>query len=138
MPAKYAHMKAHEVRIWDAYLEEFGIPAGVISYDVRLGEGAPIKAEWPSWMVGMVKALSQKRLDVMAETSEEITIFEIKRRAGLSCLGQLMGYEALMFKERLGEKPIKLVAICEELEPDMAEAFDYYKVSVILVSSSGP
>lgn len=137
MPAKYAHMKQHEVRIWDAYIEEFGIPPGEISYDVRLGEGAPIKPEWPPWMVGMVKALSQKRLDVMAETAMEITIFEIKRRAGLSCLGQLMGYEALMFKERGGLKPIVLVVVCEEMEPDMADAFEYYKVRVITVSVGG-
>ena len=132
--AKYPHMKQGEIRVWDAYLEEHGTPAGRVEYDVRLGEGAPIDPSWPPWMEAMVKALSQKRADVVAETSEDITIFEIKRRAGMSCLGQLMGYEALMMKEIGGFKPVRLVAVCEELEPDMEDAFDYYKVEVIIVS----
>ena len=135
--AKYSHMKAGEVRIWEAYLEEHGAPPGVVEYDVRLGDGAPIDESWPAWMVAMVKALSQKRADVVAETAEDITIFELKRRAGMSCLGQLMGYEALMMKREGAWKPIRLVAVCEDIEPDMREAFDYYKVDVILVASGG-
>lgn len=137
MPARYPHMRESEARIWEAYIEEFGIPAGRVDYDVRLGEGAEVDPSWPAWMIAMVKALSQKRADVVVETSEEITIFELKRRAGMSCLGQLMGYEALMMKESGAWKPIMLVAVCEDIEPDMAEAFEYYKVSVILVSVAG-
>lgn len=133
MPAKYPHMKKHEERIWAAYIEEFGIPPGKITYDLRLGEGATVDPTWPEWMVAMVKALSQKRADVVAETRFGITIFEIKRRAGLSCLGQLLGYEALMFKTRGGWKPITLVAVCVAIEPDMAEAFEFYKVRVVMV-----
>ena len=128
-------MRESEARIWDAYIEEFGIPPGRIDYDVRLGEGAPVDEDWPAWMVAMVKALSQKRADVVAETAEGITIFELKRRAGMSCLGQLMGYEALMTSRAGGWKPVTLVAVCEEIEPDMAEAFDYYKVRVVQLSS---
>lgn len=135
--AKYPHMRDSEARIWDAYIAENGIPPGVVEYDVRLGEGAPVDPAWPAWMVAMVRALSQKRADVVAETAEGITIFELKRRAGMSCLGQLMGYEALMINERGGWKPIALVAVCEDIEPDMVEAFEYYKVSVVLVSPPG-
>lgn len=133
MPAKYPHMRDSEARIWDAFIDERGMPAGRISYDVRLGEGAAVDVSWPVWMTAMVKALSQKRADVVAETAEEITIFELKRRAGMSCLGQLLGYEALMVKERGGWKPVVLVAVCEDIEPDMREAFEYYKVSVVVV-----
>lgn len=119
--------------MWDAYLEKYGMPDGVVSYDVHLGEGAGVDSDWPLWMVAMVKALSTKRVDVVAETRFGITIFEVKRRAGLSCLGQLLGYEALMFKERGGWKPISLVAVCEDMEPDMLETFGFYKVSVAIV-----
>ena len=133
MPARYPHMRDSEARIWNAYVEAFGLPPGRVEYDVRLGQGAPVDAAWPAWMVAMVKALSQKRADVVAETSEEITIFELKRRAGMSCLGQLMGYEALMMKERGTWKPVVLVAVCEGTEPDMVEAFEYYKVDVVVL-----
>lgn len=133
MPVKYAHLGKHEERIWDVYVGEFGLPEGRISYDVRLGDGAPVDSGWPEWMKAMVKALSQKRVDVIAEARFSITIFEIKRRAGLSCLGQLLGYEALMFKQEGGWKPVTLVAVCEDVEPDMLDTFDFYKVRVVVV-----
>lgn len=133
MPTKYPHLGKYEIQIWERYLEQEGTPPGRITYDLHLGEGAPIDGEWPAWMVAMVKALSTKRVDVVAETRFEIVIFEIKRRAGLSCLGQLLGYEALMYKQKGGWKPIKLVAVCEETEPDMHDAFEYYKVRVVEV-----
>ncbi len=135
MPVKYAHLGKHEERIWDAYVDQFGLPDGRISYDVRLGDGAPVDPGWPNWMKAMVRALSQKRVDVIAEERFRITIFEIKRRAGLSCLGQLLGYEALMFKQDGGWKPVTLVAVCEDIEPDMLDTFDFYKVSVVIVGS---
>ena len=133
MPNRYVHLGRHEIRIWERYVLQEGMPEGRIEYDVHLGEGAPVKPEWPAWMAGMIKALSSKRVDVVAETRLGITIFEIKRRAGLSCLGQLLGYEALMFKHRGGWKPISLVAVCEEIEPDMMDAFEFYKVRVVMV-----
>lgn len=136
MVAKYAHLGKHEERIWDLYVDEFGLPAGRISYDVRLGGGAPLNHEWPEWMKAMVKALSQKRVDVIAEERFRVTIFEIKRRAGLSCLGQLLGYEALKFKQDGGWKPVKLVAVCEDIEPDMLDTFEFYKVEVVIVGGN--
>ena len=133
MAAKYPHMGTREERIWDAYLEQYGTPAGQINYDVHLGEGAAIDEDWPEWMRVMVKALSTKRADVVVEGTLATTIIEIKRRAGLSAVGQLLGYEALMFKERGGAKPVELMVLCEYLEPDMADVFEYYKVAVVVM-----
>ena len=133
MPVKYPHMGTREERIWDAYLEQYGTPAGLIQYDVHLGEGMEADPEWPEWMRVMVKALSTKRADVVIEGPLATTIIEIKRRAGLSAVGQLLGYEALMFKARGGAKPVELLVICEYLEPDMADVFEYYKVAVVVM-----
>lgn len=133
MPQQYPHLGKYEQQIWERYVEQEGMPEGRVDYDVHLGDGARVDPDWEPWMAVMVKALSTKRADVVAESRWEVTIFEIKRRAGLSCLGQLLGYEALMTKERGSWKAVKLVAVCEELEPDMRDAFEYYKVKVVLV-----
>ena len=135
MVAIYPHLGKYEQSIWERYIDQEGMPEGLVKYDVHLGEGAFSDPSWPSWMAVMVKALSTKRADVVAESRFGITIFEIKRRAGLSCLGQLLGYEALMTKQAGGWKPVELVAVCEELEPDMRDAFDYYKVRVVIVGA---
>ena len=133
MAVKYPHMGTRESRIWEAYLEQYGTPAGRIDYDVHLGEGMEADPSWPEWMRVMVKALSTKRADVVVEGTSVTTIIEIKRRAGLSAVGQLLGYEALMFKERGGMKPVDLLVICEYIEPDMADVFEYYKVAVVVM-----
>lgn len=133
MGAKYPHMLAREERIWDAYLEQYGTPPGRIEYDVHLGQGAAVEEEWPEWMKKMVKALSCKRADVIAETAMEVRIFEVKPRAGLSAVGQLLGYEALWFKQRGSWKPVTLVCVCEDVAPDMEDVFDYYKIEVVQV-----
>ena len=133
MAVRYPHMGTRESRIWEAYLERYGTPEGRIEYDVHLGEGAEVKEEWPVWMKVMVKALSTKRADVVVDRTLGTTIIEVKRRAGLSAVGQLLGYEALMYKQRGGWKPIDLMVVCEYLEPDMAEVFDYYKIAVVVM-----
>lgn len=133
--AKYTHMRDSEARVWDRYLAKFGMPEGEITYDLRLGDGIAADPSWPAWMTAMAKALSQKRVDVVSETRDEVTIFEVKRRAGLSCVGQLMGYEALMFQKLEGGKPVRLVAVCESVEPDMLDVFEYYKIAVRIVGT---
>ena len=126
-------MGTRESRIWEAYVERYGTPPGRIEYDVHLGDGAKAKEEWPEWMKVMVKALSTKRADVVVEGTLSTTIIEVKRRAGLSAVGQVLGYEALMYKHRGGWKPVELLVICEYIEPDMAEVFEYYKVAVVVL-----
>ena len=133
MPVKYPHMGTRESRIWEAYLGRYGVPEGRIEYDVHLGEGAEVKEDWPEWMRVMVKALSTKRADVVVEGTLSTTIIEVKRRAGLSAVGQVLGYEALMYKARGGWKPVELLVVCEYIEPDMVEVFEYYKVAVVVL-----
>lgn len=131
MAARYPHMREHEAELWQRYVEQYGMPPGEVTYDVHLGDGAPVREEWEDWVKVMVKALSTKRVDVVAETPWQVTIFEVKKRAGLSAVGQLLGYEALWFKHRGGWKPVNLVCICEQIEPDMRDVFDYYKIQVV-------
>lgn len=129
--AKYAHMLPAEARRWDAFLSRFGVPDGEISYDVHLGEGAPVNPDWPEWMIGMVWALSTHRLDVVIERPNEVIIIEIKGVAGMSAVGQLLGYEALWLSDRGAARPVRLLLVCERVEADMRGVFSFYEIEVV-------
>ena len=131
MAAKYPHMLPAEVRRWDAFLERYGMPEGAVSYDVHLGEGAPIDPDWPEWMAAMVKVLSTHRVDVVIERPDEVVIIEVKGIAGMGAVGQLMGYEALWVKERGVDRPVRLLLVCEQVEADMVSVFGWYEIEVV-------
>lgn len=131
MAAKYPHMLPAEVRRWDAFLDQHGPVVGRVSYDVHLGEGAPIDPDWPEWMAAMVRTLSTHRVDVVIERETEVVIVEVKGVAGLGAVGQLVGYEALWVKERGLDRPVKLLLVCERCEADMRAVFDWYEIEVV-------
>lgn len=131
MGAKYPHMLPAEVRRWDAFLDRYGVPVGQVSYDVHLGEGAPVNPDWPGWMAAMVKVLSTHRVDVVIERPDEVVIVEVKGIAGMGAVGQLVGYEALWVKERGLGRPVHLLLVCERVEADMKAVFDWYEIEVV-------
>lgn len=133
MGAKYPHMLPAEARRWDVFLAQHGMPVGEVSYDVHLGEGAPIDPDWPGWMAGMVKTLSTHRVDVVIERPDEVVIVEVKGVAGMGAVGQLVGYEALWLKERGLDRPVRLLLVCERVEADMLSVFAYYEIEVVVI-----
>jgi len=120
-----------EVVRWDAFLERYGMPKGVVSYDVHLGEGAPVDPGWPAWMAVMVHSLSTHRVDVLIERPDEVVIVEVKGVAGMGAVGQLVGYEALWIRERGTDRPVRLLLVCERAEADMRAVFDWYEIEVV-------
>lgn len=131
MPAKYPHMLPHETRVWDRFLEVYGLPEGDVDYDVHLGEGAEVDATWPDWMVSMVKRLSTHRADVVVSRPDEVIIIETKSIAGMGAVGQLVGYEALWLKQYGVDRPVRLLCVCERMEADIRGVFEFYEIEVV-------
>ena len=130
---KYPHMKLKEADIWDRFLSHLPWEALRITYDLRLGQGAVIPPDQPDWVARMVWALSTKRVDVVVETRDTIWLVEVKERAGLSAVGQLMGYAALYRNQLSPRKPLMLACICRRIAPDMHEIFARYQIRSFVV-----
>ena len=84
---RYPHMSKEEAQIWTDFLKTFEIPFLKIEYDVHLGEGIPPKPGEPEWLTRLKRAITRKRVDAIAETEQDIWIFEVKPRIGMSALG---------------------------------------------------
>lgn len=130
---KYPHMSPGEEKLWERYLAWCPYAFSALTYDLHLGDSAPLDPTWQPWLVNLVLATSRKRVDVIGETDKEIIIYEVKERAGMNALGQLLCYEALYREEYHPTKPIRKAVITDRLPPNMEVLFPQFNVEVILV-----
>ena len=129
----YPHMLADEARIWTKFLQTTELDFQKITYDVHLGQGILPTPDEPVFMTDLKLVVTRKRVDAVAETAEDIWIFEVKPRIGMSALGQLVNYFELYQAEYRPTKAVMLAAIGEREAPDIRAAFDLYAVNIILV-----
>jgi hypothetical protein len=92
------------------------VPVGVKDYDMPTN--CPItKARW-------IYA-NQKKIDIVMESKDRITIIELRNHAGVEVIGTLQNYKRLFIQTYGSDKPIKLMLITNWLYHDtqkMAEA----------------
>jgi len=96
---RYKHMLPNDKRIWDRFLEQYGDYFDYFDYDVRVGEGVGDIVGVDELTKEIALALTRKRIDAVGFRGEEVWVFEIKPRAGLSALGQVTAYEELWNKD---------------------------------------
>lgn len=131
--AKYPHMKPGEAAIWDRFQKKLPWRATSIRYDLRLGQGSPVDSSTEAWVARMVYALSTKRLDVLVETRRNVILVEIKERAAMSAVGQLLGYLVLFRNQYPTKKVVRLAVVCARIAPDMSQVFREYGIEVFIV-----
>lgn len=128
-----AHLLPHEVRIWRKFFASPPFPIDHVAFDLRLGMGIPIDPEWPAGIQRMARLLTQKRVDVVVKSGNEVWILEIKRRAGLSALGQLLGYGVLYMAEFSPGQSPRLGVIAEGVMSDIGEVMAEFGIVTFLV-----
>ncbi len=133
MPQEFTHLLPLERPIWARYLASTTEEFLSLVYDLHLGEGAPVDPALSLGTQAIVAAVSRKRLDVVGETLDSIIIFEVKPRAGMGALGQLLSYRELLLREHRPSKPVRLVVVCERVEPDMPRVYAQYGIEIALV-----
>ena len=115
-------MLAEDVPVWYRFLEVWGHLFERLYYDVCVG-GVTLSAtakENPMWR--MWRKTTAKRIDVLAELSNEVWIIEVADRPGLRALGQVQVYRSLWIEDPAIAKPEKMVIVCQTLDTDLGAA----------------
>lgn len=115
----FIHMAPRDKAIWLRYLILGGGRYAPFQYDLRVGTGTEMPADADRFAVSAAFALTTKRIDVVAEFESEIFIIEVKQRAGLSSIGQLIGYKYLYEQTYNPVIPVRMLLITDQLQPDM-------------------
>ncbi len=153
---RYPHMGPMEAQIWHKFLATTDLKIININYDVRVGTGAVPKdimdeyqrrlelynkglatldyvKEYES-IIKSITALTQLRIDVVAETPDEIFIIEVKPRAGRSALGQLESYHFWYLKQFSPTKPVRLAVVCIDVDRNVEPIFIQRGIRIFKVS----
>lgn len=133
MPQEFTHLLPLERPIWARYLAATSEEFLSLTYDLHLGEGAPIDPALSVGTQAIIAAVSRKRVDVVGETADSIIIFEVKPRAGMGAMGQLLTYRELYLREVRPMKPIRMMVVCERVEPDVPRVYAQYGIEIALV-----
>lgn len=129
----YAHMLDDEAAVWDRFVDKFPDRFETVDYDFRVGEGMKVPEHYEENITRMAKMLSQKRIDVLAWNDDQPTIIEVKKRVGLSALGQVLGYRTLFIKNLPRIKKPKLMVLCEIISDDDMTVLKANDVPVVVV-----
>lgn len=130
---KYPHMIGEDREIWNRFIEKFPDRFDTVDYDFRVGKGMQTNPNWPEYMKVDAIALTQKRIDVLAWNDEQPTIIEVKKRVGLSTLGQILGYFQLFIDVYKNITKPKVLVICETIGRDDFRVLEVNKVPVEIV-----
>ena len=125
-------MLAPDIPVWYRFLQEHASSFTHLYYDCLLGGpvGSPPDEQEP--MDRMWRALTSKRADVIAETETEVWLIEVASTPGMRSLGQLLTYHSLWTEDPKISKPVRLVLVANELDPDIEPVYAPNNVFVYL------
>ena len=96
---RYKHMLPRDKAIWDRFLEQHGSYFERFDYDIHVGEGVGDIVGIDEMTRRIALSLTQKRIDATGYRGSETWFLEIKPKAGLSAIGQVIAYEILYGKQ---------------------------------------
>ena len=128
-------MSEPESRIFRAWLASHGTEYDRFEFNVRVGEGQGLPADTPEFVKELARAVSRPRINVVAVVGDVVRIIEVKVRAGLSSIGQLVGYRTLYFAEHPGTLRIELQVVAARTSPDVVRVLAENGIGLELVNA---
>ncbi len=129
---KYPHMLGKNREIWDRFIKLFPGRFDSVDYDFRVGDGIPYGPDIDPVTRATMKVLTQKRIDVLGWNGEQPTIIEVKKRVGLSALGQVLGYLALFQADLPNILEPELMIVTETIFRDDIRVLKGYEIEVVV------
>lgn len=117
--AKYPHMLARDIKIWEAFIDTHPDWYQEVAYDVKVGKGVEVPDEYPGNIKRDALALTRKRIDVVGWTAGGVDVIEVKPYAGLSAVGQVLSYRELLIRDRAPGVVVRPVIVTDVLQSDL-------------------
>jgi len=80
-------------------------------------------------------AVSRVRADAMLKAKDAWWLFEVKTRAGLSAVGQAIGYAYLFSEAVAGELPVLSVIVCDKITMDVNAVCQHEGIGLYTISA---
>jgi hypothetical protein len=117
----FTHMASGDKAIWLRYLMQGGAQYAPFTYDLRVGNGLRMPQTASGYAIRSARALTTKRIDVVCFIGYRPWVIEVKQRAGLSAIGQMIGYRNLYAADHPFQEVPGMMLVTDELQPDMEQ-----------------
>lgn len=131
---KFPGLLPAEVLVLKAWLALHETEYDRFDYNFRLGAGLDPGPAYSDAIRRMAIMNSQKRLDAVGYQGNQATIIEAKRRAGLSNIGQAVGYRVLWLRDFPDQPTPRLILVTTSAQPDLIDVADAERIQVDFVT----
>lgn len=127
----YPHMMREDTEVWTKFLASEFIQIKEVWYDVRVGQPVLLGPEATDMDQRIAAGLTRKRIDVVCSVAGGIWVVEVKPKANMYAVGQVITYARLFRKEYFSSRQIVPVIVCDDYDEDLVEEFDEFGVLVL-------
>jgi hypothetical protein len=121
--ASYPGLIPQAADLWRKFLALYADKFQTFEYNVRVGQGLDPGPGQSDAMRAMWKAVTTKRIDVVANRENQTWVIEIEERPGMRTLGQLVGYMGMLPKYYSARAVIVGALVCSYIGFDMFGLF---------------
>ena len=130
---RYPHLIGEDTLVWSRFIIKFPDRFDTVDYDYKVGTGAetdtiPNEKNKRFW-----EELTKKRIDVIGYKDNFVTLIEVKKRATLFTLGQILGYRFLYLLDNPDFNMVKTLIVCSMISPDDIKVLNHYGIDFVIV-----
>lgn len=115
------HMSDEDFKIWERYKRHALTDIHRMYFDVGLGGQEEVPPGTPPEMATMWTRNTQKRIDVLLETTEGWRMIELRAHATGAALGRLLMYRNMWTLSPPDNRPLSLYLITDQLDQDVKD-----------------
>lgn len=130
---KYPHLIGEDNEVWSRFIKAYPDRFETVDYDIKVGEGAKVFTTTDEKSRKYWAMLTKKRIDVIGYKGNFVTLIEVKKRAGLYTLGQILGYRFLYHRDNPEMILSPVLVICSSIDIDTADVLKHYGITYIVV-----
>lgn len=128
----YPHMMAEDTAVWTKFLKSKTVEIRRVWYDVRVGLSVLRFVGSETLEARIAAGLTRKRIDVVAAVGGDFWVIEVKPRANMYAIGQVLVYTRLFGQEYVSTGQLISVIVCDTSDEDLDDEFEDLGIIVLV------
>jgi hypothetical protein len=130
---KYPHMFPLDKAVWERFIAKYGPMYLGFQYDVTCGITSSEYGKLADPYKKDATILSKLRIDAVGEAPSTMDIIEVKPKGNMAAIGQLLTYKQHYTNDYKPVKPVRMVLVCENIDPNIIQLAEDNGIVYIVV-----
>ena len=124
-------MMPEDRAVWTKFLDTDGHRIKRVWYDVKVGHGVFLPVGSTDVDKRIAAGLTRKRIDCVCSVGGGFWVVEVKPRASMQAIGQVISYARLFTRDYKPAGEVWPVIVCDKYDQDLLEEFDEFGILVM-------